>query len=167
MAIPQEIGKRINKYLAAVESNLRGTPEAEGREILSSLKAHIHDALAARAGDRPTAEDVEAVLVEMDPPESYGPGSQPDEAPIRAEAEATGGKRPAANLANWALGLMILGILVAGCLIAAAVAIEDPPKGPIVFLALALGAIFELLALALGIANRREQAGKAAAIGAV
>jgi len=60
----------IDRFLGRVEAHLVDRPEDEGEELVSDLEAHIHDALARRESD--SLADVEAVLAEMDPPESYG-----------------------------------------------------------------------------------------------
>lgn len=65
------IEARISHYLAEVESHLSSLSEGERADILNSLQAHIDNELQNRSRGQPTQEDVEAVLMDMDPPESY------------------------------------------------------------------------------------------------
>jgi hypothetical protein len=67
------IEKQINHYLDAVREQLAGLSQDEVDSIIDDLREHITARLAA-AGDRPTADDVQAVLAAMDPPESFAQG---------------------------------------------------------------------------------------------
>ena len=62
---------QINQYLNAVHRNLGFLSRVEQDEILENLRAHIYSELENRGSDPPTPEDVESVLNDMDPPESY------------------------------------------------------------------------------------------------
>ncbi|MCX6996731.1 MAG: MG2 domain-containing protein, partial [Kiritimatiellaeota bacterium] len=62
--------QKIEEYLNAVAAQLGRQPAAARGELLSQLREHIADALQRR-GATPTAADVETVLAEMDPPESF------------------------------------------------------------------------------------------------
>ena len=62
---------RITQYLDEVESHLGALSEEERADILNSLRAHIDNEIQNRSRGHPTQEDVEAVLMDMDPPESY------------------------------------------------------------------------------------------------
>ena len=62
---------QINQYLDAVHRNLGFLSRVEQDEILENLRAHIYSELENRGSDPPTPEDVESVLNDMDPPESY------------------------------------------------------------------------------------------------
>lgn len=65
------IEARISQYLAEVESHLSALSEGERADILNSLQAHIDNELQNRNRGQPTQEDVDAILMDMDPPESY------------------------------------------------------------------------------------------------
>ena len=67
----KKIEGRITRYLEMVAANIGGVPADEQEEILRNVESHIYEALNVRAGENPTIADVEAVLAEMDPPESY------------------------------------------------------------------------------------------------
>ena len=67
----KEIEERITRYLEMVAANIAGVPADEKEEILRNVESHIYEALSERAGENPTIADVEAVLAEMDPPDSY------------------------------------------------------------------------------------------------
>ena len=60
--------ERIKAYLDAVGSNLA---EPDRSETLADLESHIYEAVASRAGSGESGGVVDAVLSEMDPPESY------------------------------------------------------------------------------------------------
>lgn len=60
--------EQIKAYLDAVGANLTGPDRSE---TLADLESHIYEAIAARAGAGESAGVVDAVLTEMDPPESY------------------------------------------------------------------------------------------------
>jgi hypothetical protein len=64
---------RIERYLGRVEAHLGELTEDDREEVLGDLSAHIHDAIARLAPEGPTEADVTAVLMEMDPPSSFGP----------------------------------------------------------------------------------------------
>jgi len=66
------IESRINQYLDAVREQLSGLTEGEVDSIIDDLRGHIDAAMQAH-GDQPTLENIEAVLAEMDPPETFVP----------------------------------------------------------------------------------------------
>jgi len=66
-----DIGKRIQKYLDEIEAHLN-QPRSQKSEVLQNVEAHIRDALARRSEENPNLDDLEAVIAEMDAPESYG-----------------------------------------------------------------------------------------------
>ncbi len=83
MTTDPEIRQAVDEFLERVNSHLADQTPQQEREILADLEAHIHEALASRAQDRqPTLDDVQAVLAEMDPPESYGQSSQAKQASL-------------------------------------------------------------------------------------
>lgn len=71
MNVTPEETDRIDSYLREVGARLN---DAERTETLANLESHIHEAIAARRAQGGDAGVVEAVLSEMDPPESYGSG---------------------------------------------------------------------------------------------
>lgn len=77
MKLSKELTVHIASHLSSVRKNLSGLPSDEQKEILQSIEAHIYDALESNGGDEPSAALLDAVLAEMDPPESYG-----DEVPV-------------------------------------------------------------------------------------
>lgn len=68
-----EIEKRIRQYLDEVARRLSGVSEKSRQETLQDLESHIHEAFQRRSGA--SLADLEAVLAEMDPPESYAAGT--------------------------------------------------------------------------------------------
>ena len=66
------IENRINQYLDAVRDQLSGLSQDEIESIIDDLREHIDTALLAH-GEQPALENVEAVLAEMDAPESFAP----------------------------------------------------------------------------------------------
>lgn len=73
------IRQTVDVFLHRVDSHLANQTPEQKRDILADLEAHIYEGLANRAADRqPTIEDLQAVLTEMDQPESY---AQPAEIP--------------------------------------------------------------------------------------
>ena len=72
-----EVERGVQDFLDRVADYLGATPEDEKREILRDLASHIHEALKSRVpGREPTVEDLQGVLAEMDPPESYGESAE-------------------------------------------------------------------------------------------
>lgn len=69
--------ERIDQYLTAVASHLSSLSEDEKEEILNSVRAHIDNELQIRSQNQPTLEDVEEVLLDMDPPASYMGSTSP------------------------------------------------------------------------------------------
>jgi Tfp pilus assembly protein PilN len=67
----EDIEKRVQQYLDEIESVMK-QPYSEKAEVLQNIEAHIHDALNRKSEGSPTIEDLEAVIAEMDTPESYG-----------------------------------------------------------------------------------------------
>ena len=76
MKLPAASEDRINQFLNEVEINLGSLSKVEQEEILDNLRAHIYSELENRGSDPPTPEDVESVLNDMDPPESYADSTE-------------------------------------------------------------------------------------------
>ena len=75
MNLPIDLKTRIYTHIGNVQRHLGESPADEKREILQSLEAHIHDALESRSAGNPSIDLLEAIIAEMDPPESYGPAT--------------------------------------------------------------------------------------------
>jgi len=72
MNLPIEQKTRIYNHIGQVQRHLTELPADEQREILQSIETHIHDALENRTDGAPSLDLLEAIIAEMDPPESYG-----------------------------------------------------------------------------------------------
>jgi hypothetical protein len=154
MKTSAEVQAGISRYLVEVATYLGSRTPQERREVLADLEAHIHEALAAR-GREPTQNDLEAVLTDMAPPESYAAG---EEGPGCREVGllARAGRL---KLASWSLVLAIGGCVVPLALAAVLESLGRSGK--------TVGMLFPLLefaALALAIlaTKRRERLGKVA-----
>ncbi len=146
----------ISRYLVEVATYLGGRTPDQRRELLADLESHIHEALARR-GHEPTLDDLEAVLAEMAPPESYAAGQEAQvsglqPAPVR-ESRST--------MASWALALAIGGLVVPVALAAILMSLNPRGEGGAVMI---LFPLLELLALVLGILAWKEPLGKAAVV---
>lgn len=143
MRMNEQVRAKVKAYLNDVATHLEGMPEQDRRDLLRQLEAHIHDALQARAGDTEAEVlDLETVLSEMDPPESYG---QPQDRGIYGLSQG-----------KWALLISIGGLVVAGLLVVLSggrMAVWTP-------LLLFLGT--QVAAFVLGILSWRDPFGKAA-----
>jgi hypothetical protein len=71
MKLSAENENRINRYLNEVQKNLSSLSKLEQEEILENLRAHIYSELENRSLGQPTPEDMQSVLNDMDPPDSY------------------------------------------------------------------------------------------------
>jgi hypothetical protein len=71
MKLTSEVTEAINLHLEQVRQELGNLPPDEQRDILQTLEAHIHDALESRTPGETTIEMLDAIIAEMDPPESY------------------------------------------------------------------------------------------------
>ena len=71
------ISQAVGRFLKRVGEHLANKGQEEKREILADLESHIYEALhSCSQGRQPTLEDLQAVLAEMDPPESYGQATE-------------------------------------------------------------------------------------------
>ena len=150
MKVDSAVQKRMDRYLGEIHDQLQAGPGENRREILSNIAAHLHEALAQRVTGEATVSDVEAVLSEMDPPESYGvaPG-------VEAPASKT---RTLGRLALASLGVAVIVPLALGLLI---------PRVDIIAFYLILGAPFLAASLVLGVLSWRQPTGKVAVIGSL
>jgi mannose-6-phosphate isomerase-like protein (cupin superfamily) len=96
---PPDAQAKIDAFLAAVDAAMAKADVAprERQNVIDDLRGQIAEMLAARPTQPPTAADVEAVLAELDPPESYA-GEREDE-PVGAGA-ATGAPPPRPSFAR-------------------------------------------------------------------
>ena len=69
--LSKETKKLINTYLKSVKKSIRNRSNGEKLELLRSMEEHIYGALDARFSKSPTLAEVQSVLDEMDPPESF------------------------------------------------------------------------------------------------
>ncbi len=141
MQVNNQARAMIQSYLTDVAAHLEGMPAQEQRDLLRQLESHIHEALAARTGGQDAqASDVQAVLSDMDPAESY----------------ATPSKDRLWNLSRgkWAFVISLAGVVAAAALLALG---SGRLAGWVPFF---LGA--EIAACILGSLSWRESFGKAA-----
>jgi quercetin dioxygenase-like cupin family protein len=92
------VHERIERFVDAVDYALAGMGPDERQNIIADLREQIEEMLSdrARQSGKPVAiEDVEAVLAELDPPESYTEAGQPKEAekPVHAGQSCGRGHR--------------------------------------------------------------------------
>jgi quercetin dioxygenase-like cupin family protein len=94
----QTPGQRIDQFISAVEKTLAegGMAAEERQNIAGDLRVQIEEMLSARAGSsgKPiTLADVEAVLAELDPPESYSQ-SEPSKESQKSESKEQSAGHP-------------------------------------------------------------------------
>ncbi len=81
MKLATDVTRRLDAHLDAVDKALgqTGLARAERRQITDDLQAQILDMLEKRVSEAPTLADLEAVLVELDPPEAYAESAEEPE----------------------------------------------------------------------------------------
>jgi len=72
MNLSNELTQKVDAHLDEVRKYLGNLPAGERKEILQSLESHIYDALQNRSDGEPSPALLDAVIAEMDPPDSYG-----------------------------------------------------------------------------------------------
>ncbi len=72
MNLSTELTKQVTAHLDEVRNYLGNLSADERQEILQSIESHIYDALETRSNGDSSPALLEAVIAEMDPPESYG-----------------------------------------------------------------------------------------------
>ncbi len=72
MNLSTELTQQANAHLDEVRNYLGTLPADERQEILQSIESHIYDALENRSDGESTPALLNAVIAEMDPPDSYG-----------------------------------------------------------------------------------------------
>jgi hypothetical protein len=138
--------KKIQDYLAGVKRHIGDRPRAEQFELMQQLEQHIHE----RINESPDA-NVADVIAEMDSPESFGePGESGTWAP------AVLGRM---TLGQLSLLILIVGVLTPFLLMALSQLIRGN-VGSMINVALPIGVVLVIIALATGIAARREPTGK-------
>ena len=81
-----EMAGKIEAYLRAVEKNIAHKSAAVRKELLDELREHIAESLRHGGGD------IDRVLAEMDPPESFADATPPPSAETaREETPRTNG----------------------------------------------------------------------------
>jgi len=154
-----ELQRRVQDFLDRVAAHLGPAPDDEKRELLSDLESHIHEALESRLSGRKAApEDLQAVLAEMDPPESYGE-------PAEGQRPAGSGKR---TLGLTALCISLGSLLVAMLLAALVYILVSPRTSGLLEMMTWIPAFLffagQITALVLGILSWSSPFGKAAVI---
>jgi len=141
----EHVRVKVKAYLNNVAARLEGMPEQDRQELLRQIEAHIHDALEAKAGDKEAeVMDLETVLSEMDPPESYG---QSQNRSIYGLSQS-----------KWALLISMGGLVLAGLL----VVLSGGRMAVWIPFFLFLGT--QIAAFVLGILSWRDTFGKAAVL---
>jgi hypothetical protein len=124
--LPADVQQRIDRHLDAIDTALQNstTPRRERRNVTDEVEGQIRDMLAERAGVQPSVADVEAILVELDPPEAYGDvgdaedkSSQLTQSGYKSSEQACPEERRISRIAVVGLALVGVGIIPAlfGC----------------------------------------------------
>jgi quercetin dioxygenase-like cupin family protein len=103
------VGQKIDQFIAAVDRTLAegGMAEDERQNVVGDLRVQIEEMLLSRtstSGNAATLADVEAVLAELDPPESYSQGEPTKETPKSEPAEQTRAHSCGQGHARWRRG---------------------------------------------------------------
>jgi len=162
--LPIDVQRRIDAHLDAIDGVLAESdmPRADRLAIVGDVEHHIRDTLAQRLGDdeSPTAADVEAVLIELDPPDS---NADMPASPGRARSPAAGQRsitdgevagRLSLGLALGAVALVAIGIVVEAI---------APAVGEAIGLLLFVALMLFVVAFACGWSGRRSVYGKVGA----
>jgi len=88
MNLSKELTKQVNAHITEVRNYLGNLPADERQEILQAIESHIYDALQSRSNGEPTAALLDAVIAEMDPPESYGTAPSIETEPVQPTAKS-------------------------------------------------------------------------------
>lgn len=99
MNLPDPLAQRIRTYLDDVQRHLAGRPETVRADLRRQIESHICEALRQRAGETPSLADLEAVLSEMDPPDSFAAAAAADQPPTPSAAPQN--KRPTSTEIRW------------------------------------------------------------------
>jgi hypothetical protein len=145
--------KAIQKYLNKVKKYLGGRTASEQSELIRQLEEHIHESIR-QSPNTPVAD----IIADMDPPESFGETGDRD-----LTAPAVLGRL---TLGQLSLIVLIIGVITPFILMAISVLIRGN-VGSIINVGLPLGILLVIVALAMGIAARREKTGRATIIASV
>lgn len=74
MNLSNDLKKQIDQHLGDVRGHLAAMPADEQRDIIQTLDTQIKNTLESRSNGQPTIELLNAIIAEMDSPESYGDG---------------------------------------------------------------------------------------------
>ena len=113
----KKIEGRITRYLEMVAANIGGVPADEQEEILRNVESHIYEALSERAGENPTIADVEAVLAEMDPPETYAETLTPEHEKQKPSIQLVILALLCSCIQIVGLGMVVYGVPVVGAIV--------------------------------------------------
>jgi len=154
-SFPAEVQRRVNSHVEAVDRVLAesGVPASDRAAIVGEIELQVRDTLADRCprGTAPSIADVEAVLTELDPPESY---IDRDAAAVMA---APGSPSVAGRVS---LGLTLVGfVLVITMVFTGGIENALFPRAAAEMMALAAIVIFPL-AFVCGLIGRRSTTGK-------
>ncbi len=146
--------RKIQDYLRRVRAHSGDRSAGEQQEIVRAVEEHIYETLHAQSvGSAPT--DVDTILSEMDPPESFGSAAGQEYTTTQE-----GRRIP--------LGILSLIILIGAVTLPfVLMALSELIRGTIGSMAnvgICLGVLLLIVALGLGIAARKERAGKATII---
>ena len=142
--------RAITSYLNQVRKHSGDRTAEEQTELVRQLEEHIYESMAA--GEGASAEDV---IARMDPPESFGePDRDGDDAPTVAGR---------LTLGQWSLIVLGSGVAIPFILMALSEIIRGT-IGSIFNIGGPLGILLVVVALGMGIAARKEPAGKATII---
>jgi alpha-2-macroglobulin len=114
MRLTPDAQNRMDTYLREIEKHLARKDEPVRKELLAELREHIEEALRRRCPERAEKTDVEAVLSEMDPPESFAESSagvrasDASSAPPAASDPSAAPRRPSRPWFFLALGFLLV-----------------------------------------------------------
>ena len=159
---PADVQSKIDGHLDAIDRVLAqcGIPRTERLAITNEVEHLIRESLARRDENQPTSADVDAVLMDLDPPESYGETKE-DAKPKQGKIESLQGKSVAGHTSLWLsvtnIALVIALIILSG--------LNEPLLTHSTLEALAtIAMLLFVVALGCGIIGRRAGAGKIGAL---
>ena len=146
--------KKIQGYLRQVRRHIGDRSKNEQVELLRALEEQVYESI----NDSPQ-EGVEQILARMDPPESF----EESEQSMPARNRAVLGRM---SLGQLSLLILVVAVITPFTLVALSQLIRGT-IGSIFNIGALLGVVLLIVALALGIAARKERAGKATIIASV
>jgi len=138
--------RTIQNYLSGVKRCIGDRTASEQAELIRQLEEHIHESIRQSPGT-----PVSDIISQMDPPESFGEADE-----RRPPAESVLGRL---TLGQLSLVVMIAGVVIPFLLMALGALIRGN-VGSIINVGAPLGIVLVIVALALGIAARKEVTGK-------